>query len=59
MEVFINRLQCCLCSSLDFVFCRHGDETVTLNELLLTNDNFGTKMVHLIRKFKERSFKIV
>ena len=40
-------------------FGRHSDKTVTHSELLLDIDNFRNKIVDVIRKFHESSFKIV
>ena len=39
-------------------FDRHSDKTVTLSELLLNINNFSNKIVDVIRKFHEFSFKI-
>ena len=40
-------------------FDRHSDKTVTLSELLLDINNFSNKIVNVIRKSHEFSFKIV
>ena len=40
-------------------FGRHSDKTVTLSELLLNINNFSNKIVDVIRKSHEFSFKIV
>ena len=40
-------------------FHRHSDKTVTLSELLLNINNFNNKIVDVIRKSHEFSFKIV
>ena len=40
-------------------FDRHSDKTVTLSELLLDINNFSNKIVDVIRKSHEFSFKIV
>ena len=40
-------------------FDRHSDKTVTLSELLLDIKNFSDKIVNVIRKSHEFSFKIV
>ena len=40
-------------------FDRHSDETVTHSELLLYINNFSNKIVDVIRKSPEFSFKIV
>ena len=40
-------------------FDRHSDKTVTLRELLLDIKNFSNKIVDVIRKSHEFSFKIV
>ena len=40
-------------------FDRHSDKTVTLSELLLDINNFSYKIVDVIRKSHEFSFKIV
>ena len=40
-------------------FDRHSDKTVTLSELLLDINNFSNKIVDVIRKSYEFSFKIV
>ena len=40
-------------------FDRHSDKTVTLSELLLNINNFTNKIVDIIRKSHEFSFKIV
>ena len=37
----------------------HSDKTVTLSELLLDINNFSNKIVDVIRKSHEFSFKIV
>ena len=40
-------------------FDRHSDKTVTLSELLLDINNFSNKIMDVIRKSHEFSFKIV
>ena len=40
-------------------FDRHSDKTATLSELLLNINNFSNKIVDVIRKSHEFSFKIV
>ena len=40
-------------------FDRHSDKTVTLSELLLDINNFSNKIVDVIRKSHEFSFKII
>ena len=40
-------------------FDRHSDKTVTLSELLLDINNFSNKIVNVIRKSHEFSYKIV
>ena len=40
-------------------FDRHSDKTLTLSELLLDINNFSNKIVDVIRKSHELSFKIV
>ena len=40
-------------------FYRHSDKTVTLSELLLDINNFSNKILDVIRKSHEFSFKIV
>ena len=40
-------------------FYRHSDKTVTLSELLQDINNFSNKILNVIRKSHEFSFKIV
>ena len=40
-------------------FDRHSEKTVTFSELLLDINNFSNKIVDVIRKSRELSFKIV
>ena len=40
-------------------FDRHSDQTITLSELLLNINNVSNKIVNVIRKSHEFSFKIV